>query len=145
MNMCFCFFSVNKSIFQNINTLSVSLSPWFSLTPKQASLNGRPTTLEIFQKFLNNVDLIFNSFQGHSTILCLKKEAVGLWVKQILCNQLIWDLFSFNKVRTKMLENLISAPCWVNLGQFFEVSVLNVRHCPLLVLRNCSKLSSNAI
>ena len=32
--------------------------------------------------------LILNSIQGHSTILCLKKEALGLLVKEIMCNQL---------------------------------------------------------
>ena len=47
---------------------------------KQASLTGRPTTLESkrFQDFLKSVGLVLNSIQGRSTILCLKKEAVGL-------------------------------------------------------------------
>ena len=47
---------------------------------KQASLTGRPTTLESkrFQDFLKSVGLVLNSIQGLSAILCLKKEAVGL-------------------------------------------------------------------
>ena len=32
----------------------------------------------LFQDFLNSMDLILNLIQGHSTILCLEKEAVGL-------------------------------------------------------------------
>ena len=32
--------------------------------------------------------LILNLIQDHSTILCLKKEAVRLWVKEIIFNQL---------------------------------------------------------
>ena len=42
-----------------------------------------------FQDFLDSMGLIVNLIRGHSTILCLKKEAVGLWVKEILYNQLI--------------------------------------------------------
>ena len=58
---------------------------------KQARLTGHSTTLEYirFQDFLDSMGLILNSILGHSTILCLKKEAVGLWVKDVLCNQLI--------------------------------------------------------
>ena len=43
---------------------------------KQTSLTGRQTTIEQkrFLDFLNNMDLILNSIQGHSAILCLKKE-----------------------------------------------------------------------
>ena len=56
---------------------------------KQKSLAGRPTTLEQkrFQDFLNNMGLILNWIQDHSAILCLKKELVELWMKEI-CNQL---------------------------------------------------------
>ena len=32
---------------------------------------------------LKSMGLILNSIQGHSTILCLKKEAVGFSVKEI--------------------------------------------------------------
>ena len=41
---------------------------------KQGNLTGHPTTLEEkrFQDFLNSMDLILNSIQGHSTILSLK-------------------------------------------------------------------------
>ena len=61
---------------------------------KQESLTQRLTPLEQkrFQDFLNSVGLILNSIQGHSAILCLKKEAVGLQVKEILCNQLIQNI-----------------------------------------------------
>ena len=31
-----------------------------------------------FQDFLNSIGLILNSIQGHSSVLCLKKETVGL-------------------------------------------------------------------
>ena len=31
-----------------------------------------------FQDFLNSMGLISNLIQGHSTIVCLKKETVGL-------------------------------------------------------------------
>ena len=33
--------------------------------------------LKIVQDFLNGMSLILNSVQGHSAILCLKKEEVG--------------------------------------------------------------------
>ena len=33
---------------------------------------------KIFQDFLNSMSLILNSIPGHSTTLCLKKEAVEL-------------------------------------------------------------------
>ena len=33
---------------------------------------------EKIQDFLNNMGLISNSIQGHLSVLCLKKEAVGL-------------------------------------------------------------------
>ena len=58
---------------------------------KQASLTGRPTTLEYkrFQAFLNSMGLILNFIQGHSTVLCQKKEAAGLQEKETLCNQLL--------------------------------------------------------
>ena len=45
----------------------------------------RPTTLQ--------QGLILDSIQGHSTILCLKKEAVGLWVEEIICNQLKRNIY----------------------------------------------------
>ena len=47
---------------------------------KEASLTGQSTTLEKkrFQDFLNSMDPTLNSIQGHSAILYLKKEAVGL-------------------------------------------------------------------
>ena len=34
--------------------------------------------IEQFQDSLNSIGLILNLIQGHSTILCLKKEVVGL-------------------------------------------------------------------
>ena len=43
------------------------------------------------QDFLKNMGLILNLIQGHLTILRLKKEAVWLQVKEIICNQLIWN------------------------------------------------------
>ena len=47
---------------------------------KQASLTGRQTTIEQkrFLDFLNSMDLILNSIQGHSAILCRKREAMWL-------------------------------------------------------------------
>ena len=44
------------------------------------SLTGRQTTIEQkrFLDFLNSMDLILNSIQGHSAILCLKREAMWL-------------------------------------------------------------------
>ena len=47
---------------------------------QQASLTGRPTTLEYkkFQDFLESMGLILNLIQGHSTILYLKRETVRL-------------------------------------------------------------------
>ena len=47
---------------------------------KKTSLTGRPTILEQkrLQSLLNSMGLIYNSTQAHSSILCLKKEAVGL-------------------------------------------------------------------
>ena len=47
---------------------------------KEASFTGRSTILEQkrFQDFLNSMDLNLNSIKVHSTILSLKKEAVGL-------------------------------------------------------------------
>ena len=42
--------------------------------------DGRSTTLEQkrLQEFLNSMGLNLNSIQGHLTVLCLKKVAVGL-------------------------------------------------------------------
>ena len=67
-----------------------------------------------FQGFLNSMDLILNLIQGQSTILCLKKEAMWLQVKEILCNQLIRNInltrsFLFWLRKKKMLENPLFA------------------------------------
>ena len=36
------------------------------------------------------MELLLNSMQGHSTILCLCKEAVELNIEKIIFNELMW-------------------------------------------------------
>ena len=53
------------------------------LNYKQASLTERLTTLEKISRFLEEHGPHFEFDQYHLTILCLKKEAVGLQVNTL--------------------------------------------------------------
>ena len=72
---------------------------------------SRPTTSEWkrFQDFFNNMDLILNSIQGNSAILYLKMEAVGLWMKEILRNQLMMMNCFCGMVDRRKAINVISS------------------------------------
>ena len=73
----------DKNLVNYITNKSIMLL--FKNYIKQVSLTEHSTPLEQkrFKDFLKSMGLNLNSIQGHSTILCLKKEAVGFSVKEI--------------------------------------------------------------
>ena len=80
--------------------------------------------------------LILNSIQGHLTILCLKKEAVGLEVKEIIhCSKL--SSYAISRAPTKNSGLILARLDQIWVPKIFFI--LDVRHSRKLSLYPISR------